>query len=816
MKKELLISARFDTSDFDKSVDSMQKKLREVYAPSDAVRAQTQARTSQTLQQAGYGSLQGAAGQGDAQGKANEYKRNLDKNIRQEKTSLEDKIKILSKEEDSYKKIAEQYQKIIKAGKEDYYLKNQLAAAQETLSKAKGDELESETKINALLKEKQRMSVGGQMAEAYQKGGVGGAVGSLMGMSPAMAKVMMGATGAAMALGGQLAGDYAQRPMSLLQAQGAAMGGTMGKTLGQMQSGEYAVEGMYGQERGQANQKATSTQNRQSVMDGVKLVLSLGTSLLFSEKQRAMVFDPQKYSAMQGQEYAENFNSALGAEKEMSPLKKDAIERLQKNMYKDLASQRQMGLSDKEMFGPKGFLQNALDSGFMEDMARESSKGIAAAGGSTEMQKNAVMALKAERGLGVTNSSGILGQLSGGMGSAETSKQSLIEIFAEGQARGLDKSKYAAENRQFMQNVADVVSSGSMTSASGAGNVAGTMGNFTTGTNTMKGLENSRAAYEAYQTSTTATAGYSGAINSAVMMKQFPDLVKGMGKDPAMMQYMMSLTQKELDPDSPIVKSMMSNYNKNNQSNLTGQQFVQRIGEMHAAQAEAQAPGGKGMSDEISKDIIEYAKGHKGSTEGYEPTGAAGDDFAKLASRLKQVPELSNLNAGQMKQYVMGRAAEGAENMPEGAGMKTELQKLKDKYGKEGTAGMEAGPEGSGRSVDKIIATAAEGAKISLETLSKSIDKFADDAMRVAAKMSGNIPMARSAEDVYSKTSKTGFFEGMLGLDAEASEGARKIQQNIATGRDPYEGVHMLERFAYERSANSSSKQTQANTGGNK
>jgi hypothetical protein len=808
MKKELLISAKFDTSDFDKSVDSMQKKLREMYAPSDTIRMQ---KTSQALQSAGYGGLQGAPGTQDVQSKTAEYKKNLDKSIKEEKTALEGKIKNLTKEEDLYKKISKQYQDVVKAGKEDLKLKEQLKGAQESLSKAVTEELESETKINALLKEKQRMSFTGQLAANYQKGGVGGALGGMMGLSPGMGAMVGGLAGGAAALGGQLLGDYAQRPMSLIHAQGAAMGGTAGKTLGQMQSGEYAFEGMYGQERGQAGEKATVAKDRQSFMDGLKALTGVG--LIFSERARAMVFDPQKYAAMQSQDYAENFNSALGAEKEMSPLKKDSIERLQKNMYKDLASQRQMGLSDKEMFGPKGFLQNALDSGFMEDMARDASKGIAAAGGSTEMQRSAVTALKAERGLGVTNAGGMLGQLSGAMGSAETSKQSLIEIFAEGQARGLDRSKYAAENRQFMQNVADVVSSGSMTSRAGAADVAGTMGNFTTGTNTMKGIENARAAYEAYQTSTTATAGYSGAMNAAVMMKQFPDLVKGMGKDPAMMQYMMSLTQKELDPDSPIVKSLMSNYNKNNQSNLTGQQFVQRIQEMHAAQAESQAPGAKGMSQDISRDIIAYAKAHKGSTEGYEPTGAAGDEFAKVASRLKMVPELSGLNAPQMKQYIMGRAAEGAENMPEGAGFKSELEKLKEKYKTSGGAAIEAGPEGSGRAIDKVIAASSEGAKTSLETLSKSIDKFASDAIAAAAKISGQMPMQRSAEGVYDKTSKTGFFEGMLGLDAEASEGARKIQQNIATGRDPYEGVYMLERFAYERAAKGANKQTQAAPG---
>ena len=97
---------------------------------------------------------------------------------------------------------------------------------------------------------------------------------------------------------------------------------------------------------------------------------------------------------------------------------------------------------------------------------------------------------------------------------------------------GLDKSKFAAENSKFIQNVAEVVSQSGVTSRAGAANIADQMGNFATGANTMKGLENARSAYEAYKGTTTETSGRTGAINAAVIMRNFPDLMKASGGNP--------------------------------------------------------------------------------------------------------------------------------------------------------------------------------------------------------------------------------------------------------------------------------------------
>lgn len=751
MKKELLISAKFDTTDFDKSVESMQKKLKEMYAPSDAIRMQ---RTSQMLQQANFGPLAGAPGGRDTQSKINEYRRNLDTMIKAEKTTLEDKIKNLAKEEASYKKISEEYQKVVKAGQEDLKLKKELQQAQEALTKAKEEELKSETEINAMLKERERSSVGGRLMEGYKTGGVRGAAsagGEMMGMGATGAAAMGALAAYAALLAKGLFQDFVSRPLTVISAQGAAMAGTMGRSLSEHATGQSVFEGMFSEERQRAMDRAESATRRRKFAD----IFSLGIFGEGGERLRASIFDPEKANALYGKYKTEAFTQAESGEKEMSPFKKLGIEKLQRDMYKDISTQRQLGLDDQDMFGKSGFLQRSLDAGFMEDMAREAAKGIASAGGSTAMQRSAVAALQAERGLNVTNATQMFGQLSGGMGTAETSKQALIDIFAEGQARGLDKSKYAEENRKFMQNVADVVSRGSMSSDIGAKAIAEEMGGFTTGTKTIKGLENARAAYEAYQETTSATAGFTGAVNTATLMKQFPDLVRGMGKDPAMLQQLMSMKQEYMDPNSPIVKSMVESYNKNNpdQPAISAEQFLQRREQARAATAQADV-GVLGAGDEarkLSMDMIKYAEAHGGSLDGYQPTGDAQTGFAKLTSRIAQFnPQMT---PPQLAQYALGQAAQGAEAMPEGAKMRAQLEDYRKKQQEDAGKAMEAtGP----RKIDDVLATSAKDAKVAVEELSGSLKSLADAAKDAHDKFASSSVQFRQLEQLHADAIKRG------------------------------------------------------------
>ncbi|MCX9024627.1 MAG: hypothetical protein OIN85_00860 [Candidatus Methanoperedens sp.] len=791
MRKELLISAKFDTADFDKSVESMQKKLRELYAPSDAIRMQ---QTSQRLAASGFGPLSGAPGAADVSSKMNEYKRNLDKFIREEKTALEGKVKNLTQQETSYKKITEQYQKIIGIGKEDLKLKEQVKDAQEALIKAKEVELESEIKINALLKEKARLGVLPRLAAGYQAGGLRGAAqagGEMMGMSAMGAASLAGVALIAAKLAKDLAQDWVKRPMAVIEAQGAAMGGTIGKTLGQMQSGEFTFEGMFGEERGRARGKAESGVTRQKIAD----IFSLG---IFTERGRAAIFDPEKYNAMNAQLQAENFNAALGAEKEMSPFKKDAIERLQKNIFKDIAAQRQMGLSDKEMFGSGGFLQNAINSGFLEDMAREASKGIAASGGSTAMQRSAVTALQAERGLNLTNATQLLGGLSGAMGSAGASKQSLIDIFATAQQIGLDKSKYAEENRKFMQNVTDIVQRGGMTAPEGAQRISEQMGGFAVGTNTIRGIENARAAYEAYSQATTATAGYTGAINAATMMRQFPDLIKSIGKDPALMQELMSLAPEELDPNSPFIQSLLKSYNRDNpEQQKTSNQLIDRIQQMHISASSRYAPGLSDEPKKLAMQMVDWLKKGKNLTE-FVPTGEAEEGFAPYAARLKMVPQYQSLGRQALERLVMGQAMQETEMLPGIDQYRKQIEEARKKFQEDAKKDLET--KETGRDLDKLISTSAEQAGVSLRTLAKDIDRLTESAVQFQARMSHQEPLARAAAEIQGRT-----------ISTEAADAARKIQQNIAVGRDPYKGLSLFERVEYEVEAE---RQPHATTGG--
>ena len=82
MKKELLISAKFDTSGFDRSVEQIQRKLKEIYADPNIMRAQTQA--SQRLQGIGMGGIMTPASMDAYKRSTQQSRRELDQIIKEQ------------------------------------------------------------------------------------------------------------------------------------------------------------------------------------------------------------------------------------------------------------------------------------------------------------------------------------------------------------------------------------------------------------------------------------------------------------------------------------------------------------------------------------------------------------------------------------------------------------------------------------------------------------------------------------------------------------------------------------------------------------
>jgi hypothetical protein len=577
MKKELVIAARFDTSDFDKSVDSMQKKLREMYSPADQVRQQMM--TSQKLQQAGYGSMAGAPDSASYQRTLADNKRVLDRNIREEKTNLEEKAKKLIQQQDIQKKISEQYQIAVKGGKEELEIKNKLLEAQKELNKAQKEYGDSHVKVNALLNERQRLESPGMAPPGSRlpPGGGKGDGGGLGGQS--LAAILKGVSGvlASLATGAAAYNRYAAIPSQVSTSMGGAIQNTIGSPLQDLASGNTVKLSAFLSERQRAMEMAVKrTQDtaltghltsfnalagdvtgaaskllpRMGPMGKIAGMLGIPGMLGGASERYQSGYEAERMGS-QGQ----NFADLMKAEEEKNPLKRLAAEGLQSTYRQDLMTQRQLGLSDQGYWGTGGFQERANIAGFNPDLAAGMSSQIMAAGGSTRGgQQNNILGLQAQRGFDMTNAGTVLGRISGGAGGSQATDAIFKKLLEESIKAGLDKSEFREEQRKFADVTSSVLASSGVRTAEDAEKVLQGFTRFLGKDSTMKELEGAKSAYEEQQAFSAETGGRGGALQFASMMKN-PVLSKlsasGMGG-------LMQMPEKDLTATNPFVVAMAS------------------------------------------------------------------------------------------------------------------------------------------------------------------------------------------------------------------------------------------------------------------
>jgi len=838
MKKELEISAKLslDSQEFAQGIRRAQEQLSRINLEPNQIAMQRM--ISGKLEQLGLGPLPGTPAY-------REYQQAQQK----AKTDAQDTLRKLL---DTQKEIIKQ-EKDLNAWKEKNKnnVKDVLVIENE-LKKLSDKKLENEGKIFQIIKNQTRsyQELIQKAKEAYQIGaaGGGGVRGGMRGIADflgglsgpeRMGMIGMGISGVAgmLAAGLPFFQDYARRPVDIARMRGEAIGGTTGRMLQQMQSGEFVYESMFEEQRKRAAEAADAVRTRETVVDILKVlggvgliagsalaapaiggmsalgaaapvvgrmvalgIAGAGGGLLFgTERSKAFLTDPERYREIQNVQWAQDLNTAFEAYKQQSPFMKDAVERLRKNTMRDLQTQRLLGLTDKEYFGAEGLLRRATRAGFRDEMAVEAAHQIMAAGGSTAMANQSVFALQAQRGLGLTNATQLFGLLSGTLGGGlpEASKNALIDIFSTAQQIGLDKSKYAEENRKFMQNVAEAVSRGGLISEASAGRLAEQMGAFVTGAPTIRGIEAGRTAFEAYQTGVTQTQGYLGALNIGSLMsnEHFRKI-----KDPALLEAFASLRPDELDPDNPIVIAAAT------EAGLTPAEAVKiRSGQQLDDVAIKSLQRDKAIRagvDEIKRHIIEQIKAGKKldlTTFKFAKKGAGEVGLGIAASMAKTIDK--RLSTAEAIRYAIGLESQKAiEELKEGhPELGSQLDKLRTQVQQE--TDKKFSDKETGLDLDKIVAASASEAGVSLRTLAKIIDSLADSATRAADRMSRNEELWRSASTVREQVSQEGILQRFFSFDQEAANAATKIQENIVAGRDPYEGLFSLERWAFERVA---------------
>lgn len=672
MKKELEFLTRVDTSEFDRAVDAMQKKLKEIYRPAD--NASQQRATATRLEGMGLGGNLSKPATEAFQKSINQTKVAMDKFIADQAKGLESAAKLIAKEDDTLKKMRTTQQGLNKDTKEYIDLQKQIQNQESNLSKQR-EQLAGQYKgLNQGIDARQAMEEPARkpgFMDAFRtarggdwRGGARQAAGAMMD-SPFMG----GGAGAMSVAGGistvaNIAERYTGYNQRLQEATGSATQGTVGQDLSRVYGGKSPFEAAFSPERKAAEGLAKQKEERNRTTDfmkgigavalmaagagltmtgigsaaGVPMMLggaaAMGGGAYMLSNDRTRMSLPGKskeYDKLLAAERAKDFRSNLENLKNQDPAKKLALESFEQNYQQELDVQRMLGLNDRGLRGGGGFQSRAHQAGFMTEQANQMAGNIIGAGGSARMGKNAEFGLQMQR-TGLTNAGGILGAISGGIQSPEADKRATISIMSEAFQIGLDNTDFAEENRRFTQSVANVMGKTGATSIEDQDRISRMMGQFL-GERTNKGVEAATSAYEAFQQRGAQTSGRRGAIRMANAVND-PALSK---LETTEINELLAARPEQLKTTDPMIMS----YAK--KAGITPEQLLGKL-QVGRDKSRFLVPGRAEKAKEYSKDINAYLeknkmtysefaeKANKGGTElgGDEDAKKAMDSFGML------------------------------------------------------------------------------------------------------------------------------------------------------------------------------------------
>lgn len=564
MKKEVIFSAKFDTSDFDKSVESMQKKLKEIYAPADAVRAHAQ--TQQRLQQVGMGSQVGGQTSDQMANAVQKARRENDLAIREQVVGQEKLNKLLALRQVALEDLKKRQAESLSGSQKELEIKQKIGAIEEDNARKREVIYQKDKAINlALDRRQQEISANSKITYGQSSNGapslpfgIGG-----MGAMGGMALGFAGALSSAAAIGERYTG-YGQR---LQAARGSAVQNTTGMDLAQVYAGQSPLENIYAPERAAASGLADQKSSRNKFFDRVKGTASgigilgggamLGAGLLGAagsvlaspftfgasaaglmpslgvagagaaamglglygasndRTRMSMVPGSKEYQTLLASERASDFRKSYADLKDQDPSKKLTVESFEANRDRNVRAQRMMGLSNQQFYGDNGFMHQTHMAGFMTEQGLQNASAIVGAGGSGRMA-NSPLGLQMDRsGL---NGASMLGSLSGSIQTPEANKNAVISIMSEAFKVGLDSTNFAEENRKFTQAAASVIGRVGVSNKDDQQDLAGVFSQFLS-SKTNQGVATGANQYEAFQKRSSQTTGRRGALSYSAAMK---------------------------------------------------------------------------------------------------------------------------------------------------------------------------------------------------------------------------------------------------------------------------------------------------------
>lgn len=605
MNKEIKFLMKFDTSEFDRAVEKMQRQLREVYRPMGQQTGQKQ--TADRLDSIGLGGIMQKPGVEAYFKSMQSARQGMDQILAQGAKAQAGLMKDIQAQEQYHRRKVEQQKEVIKGSQEELMIKRQIQNAEESLYRMREAFAHRNQTLNQAMDARQKIAPsdklerlatafggGGMKGGVAEAGMMGGEMWKGLGMTGQAGLVLAGILAAAkgMKMVGQAYVDYNRMPLESAGQRGSATQGIYGREINAAYGGTQMSEMAFMPEKQQAagmsgtalqSQKAFSEGTSATGMGGAMLrqgkighaILGFGMGLvgdIFDEKSRQYDLSQLKnvpglrgigkrfdeaYQSRNAEQYAKDYAKATEDMKAQNPLKTAAVDEFQANYQRNLAFQRSTGLDYQSFSGKGGFRENAINSGFTDQMAMDAAGGILGSGGSTRMaQGGSVLSLQAQRNFDMTNSNQVLGKISGQMGDTESSRQVFIKMLAEGSKLGLDSSQFREENRRFMDAASTIVERTGSTSQDDIQRILQQFGGFV-GSPTIKGMEAAQTAFQTYNSATSQTQGPQGVMRSAAFMRD--PIIGGMaGPD---MAALAGIDMEHLNTDHPVIKDLAARYN---------------------------------------------------------------------------------------------------------------------------------------------------------------------------------------------------------------------------------------------------------------
>lgn len=460
----------------------------------------------------------------------------------------------------------------------------------------------------------------------------------------------------------------------------------------------------------------------------------LGSNLFGSEEAYNAVFDRDKLSQMTAEDAMKRYETFKMARQLEDPTKYYQKKFFEENRGTLLNLQRSGGLSEQELYGEEGFIKSGAEQFRFAERANATQQMIAAGGSGSAATRGGlnVLALQAQRSMGLTNAGQALGRLSGYM-NAEESEDAFIRILSKGVSIGLDDSEFREEQKDYFAQVTAIASQ----IGGGEEMVAATLTAGIEGDITRRGVQMSADAFQALEGALNQQGGVTAAARAGLISESetFSN-IKGMDR-----LNLQRMQMKDIREDS---RAMQMYYKQAQEGGYKGS-LEEFVNERQDIQRKSlfQAYKGTDIGNTLSGL---YEKGKKEVlTE---------EDITKAEQMLGNIPEFSGMSEEQRR--VLAKQFTGAERIEERDKAERKRQEI---LKRQQESGLPYGMGDQKKLIDQITGNEIFG-------------------------MPGISPIVRSAEQTLEERVKKGEGTEIDKIEKAAAEQQSKIFKNLDKNMD--------------------------------